>query len=89
MDAARGRDTRFKSEKEARACLEKMIERAQPAYANEDEARERYKRASREERDRQNLEEKWNAAYEKSAEADKKFAAELASVKRDLPGFVW
>ncbi len=77
------------SQAKARAWLESLQERMQPAYAAEEEARERYKNASRDQRYRYDLEKKWNIASAKVAQLEKEWDQAHAAVKRAIPGFEW
>jgi multidrug resistance efflux pump len=77
------------SQAKARAWLESLQERMQPAYAAEDKARERYKNASSDQRDRYDLEKKWNIASAKVAQLEKEWDQAHAAVKRAIPGFEW
>jgi hypothetical protein len=61
----------------------------QPAFAAEDKARERYNNASRDQRDRYDLEKKWNIASAKVAQLEKEWDQAHAAVKRAIPGFEW
>ena len=77
------------SQAKARAWLESLQERMQPAYAAEDKARERYKNASSDQRDRYDLEKKWDIASAKVAQLEKEWDQAHAAVKRAIPGFEW
>jgi hypothetical protein len=77
------------SQAKARAWLESLQERMQPAYAAEDKARERYKNASSDQRYRYDLEKKWDIASAKVAQLEKEWDQAHAAVKRAIPGFEW
>jgi hypothetical protein len=75
------------SQAKARAWLERLQDQMQPAYAAEESARERYKNASRDQRDKYDLEKKWSAASAKVAQLEKEWDQAHAAIKRAIPGF--
>lgn len=92
--AGRGRDAypvpkeALKSPAAATKFLEGVVEKMQTWYAKEDDARERYKSASKDQRRSRDLDAKWDAASAKVEEVERDFKTALQTIQKAIPGFV-
>ena len=73
---------------EAKKFLESVVERMQSAYSKEEDARERYKQASSDQRRSRDLSAKWDAASAKVGEQEAAFKVALKTIQAAMLGFV-